>query len=1134
MPRPRPPSFRRPAHTRVQSSSPLESSSSTFSDPDPRPYGAAFALRSSPIDSPLEEDLDLELPAHLTSALRKTSLQHHRPSLAARSITEPHWGDTKDGRSGDENQDLVTSTSRPRPQSMSSDTTFNRPSWEVAAARRRYLRSDTVAESQSSEHASSSHESDVDRHDDQTAVSSPTFDKEWMGGLDRNELEDLLSQANAVIQERERDLGIAAAIGQALLQKNISLRSKHVGVMNQLDDSIGYDEENTPPVVDVPTRRSSSPSSAGQSHGYFFGDHGSHAAGPATPPGHRRPLCQVSNTSRTNGFPGMSPQTNSLVLSRPISPAHSKAESAQSGHHRRQKSAQTTATQRQLTSLSAQNEALLSRLTELQLEAEDARRDGSRKLRQLNRELQGLQAELQAATSRNDELEQTGRRSSGSQWKRRQGEAMVARQEASPEKPQRHSRESTRSSIHLSASASFGSMPNISDGIDAILARTGEEATSRQRAVVRRLLAKVRELEETNATLQQSKEERDTLLGDALKQGVKISNEYDALLVAHQTQAAVATTDTAASEETLTSADHLPSRSRALGNRVQVEGRRTVRTALRQHAVGNGSSGRSLRKGSLPSDFLPQEGDYWLPQSNTNSSLSSILSGSSVDDSNIHPPRRSRSAQGLRRPRILITPSMEDLAAKNREHAEVWPSPTLAASSLDPSDAKRIARKQSQESLGRRSIRHRQDSTSSIASLTQTELGNDNAHKFTSLGSELDFASRGVVDHYGPPTMDGETAVERPSHSISRPHLKSTASMDSLRSEAVSDIANVRWPESQKAGKTRHQSVAPRRLIMPKGEVPASKADLIRYTQPDEGEEDYSSEYEEDYDDQYTLGRLRDQQEPREEDYTFLNRIARREAVLWADDEDYGLPIKESEARRLGLLTGRGSRPPPRRLLGSTRLRTGWLGWTSVLTSTTDALTSQRGDKARESLAIMDAEQIRLEEREQAFLRAKYHRARRDRGFEDYMTDEEDVNDTQDHFRSGDVALRHTQAPGPSSRSRSHDDKDKAFTTTKPPQSLVRSNSNRKPRPLVSLATFQDVTAWASLVFVLIVAFFVSASRGELSPRRILGTSSGSNARARDERGSRKGREERKEQESERRRRERGEISRLREGRPAY
>ena len=67
--------------------------------------------------------------------------------------------------------------------------------------------------------------------------SSLSMDQEWVGNLGRDELESMLMDAKRIIKERERELGIAAAIGKALLEKNISLRSKHTGLANRLASS---------------------------------------------------------------------------------------------------------------------------------------------------------------------------------------------------------------------------------------------------------------------------------------------------------------------------------------------------------------------------------------------------------------------------------------------------------------------------------------------------------------------------------------------------------------------------------------------------------------------------------------------------------------------------------------------------------------------------------------------------------------------------------------------------------------------------------------------------------------------------------------------------------------------------------
>ncbi|WAQ84702.1 hypothetical protein PtA15_5A275 [Puccinia triticina] len=64
----------------------------------------------------------------------------------------------------------------------------------------------------------------AEKEDEEQQPNSITH--EWVGAKTREELESLLLAADRVIRERERDLGIAAAIGQSLLQSNIALRGR--------------------------------------------------------------------------------------------------------------------------------------------------------------------------------------------------------------------------------------------------------------------------------------------------------------------------------------------------------------------------------------------------------------------------------------------------------------------------------------------------------------------------------------------------------------------------------------------------------------------------------------------------------------------------------------------------------------------------------------------------------------------------------------------------------------------------------------------------------------------------------------------------------------------------------------------
>lgn len=275
--------------------------------------------------------------------------------------------------------------------------------------------------------------------------------EDWVGGLPREELEAMLLRATKVIRARERDLGLAASIGKALLEKNLTLRTKHEGIMRQLDHrdtSLEMDgdqsQDGTPPLgFDDDT-----PSTSGRpsvqhdalitpmagSMSINTDDYFSQLAEERKPPfSHQQDLFSLDQ------FPG-SPQKDGLIPSQPTSPGGSSVphqtlmQATLPPSHSRflHLQIQSAEAERQLSLLEEQNDALVSRLADLQAETEQQRKEGSRKLHTLDTELEALRNELDELHARNAELEDAnGRRfgekegegsstrSRGKGWRRR-------------------------------------------------------------------------------------------------------------------------------------------------------------------------------------------------------------------------------------------------------------------------------------------------------------------------------------------------------------------------------------------------------------------------------------------------------------------------------------------------------------------------------------------------------------------------------------------------------------------------------------------------------------------------------------------------------------------------------------------
>ncbi|PWN20229.1 hypothetical protein BCV69DRAFT_203507 [Microstroma glucosiphilum] len=1298
-PRPRPPragtrsrSYLKSRDTNVMSpSSPTANIDEKAFPPQPQePTVACHALGAA---IQLDQDLDLDLPPGLTAALSSTDRWGRTsPSLLSptgeadlRSSPDAYNG-PKWGRGSRSPLSRTRSPTQPgSSENLRSSTPPLRTSSPLAPASsaRRGSQADMLTETLNV----------VAHQQPQQTDADDELDRAWLGGLPREELEALLFQANAVIQERERDLGIAAAIGQALLQKNTSLRRKHEEVMDRFHatmeageadedeetENAGHAREDadisdppmySPPNVNLaPEGTTSSTDDTPMPTPTHASDYFQYAAVPehgsaSTSQLPRSPSASSTSSSKypeSSAFAHMVPSTSGLISSTPQSPAGSTRYSASvvspgsQSHYRQRHQAVISAsmTQKQLSALSAQNETLLAQVAELQAEAEDAKKDGSKRLRKLNREIKGLQEELESVTERNVELELS--KTPKKAWSRR-GEP-TGRESTSPTAISSQNQSPTEAShrpasLHLSTSSE-----SLSSTLHALLKESpGSEATSgAEKSLVARLLAKVKELEQTNAALEQARRERDGRLGAALREGVKITDEYDAVLHLHESEMSFALsggrdddelTDDAnsvASPSSLTSPHQVGGSSsrRALGNRWQVETRRTVRKALRRQRTAEEIWG--------PQGHFAHDG---LPASTTDSTLSSMRSNSTTSSpfSSPRKPRRQRSALSMNRPRILITPSMEDLAAKRKEQAEGWvdrdeeadhpnvydglasPIQPPRSNSLDPSDAHTIVKRASDEAL--RAMRQRQaEEDEGRASTPVQSPGSPAWHShateralrrrassaehsvassssrrphrvlMTSLGSELG-SVLGDNDMDNDPTGDvtntsllrlyyenaspsrtrsadltltsaygalSPTEASAPAHLSIRPQLKMQPSTESI---AVSDIADLRY---EKPGQDEPSLNGQPRLMLLKGsphDARSVDSQLTNRVLAREGgwfngsvatvgggkgrasEEDHI----------VSSGALRDRLEPREEQYSLLERVIQDQPVIWADDEDYGVPLKESEARRLGLLA---AATPVLGISRRSTLTRGLLDWAG-LSSAQDKRKKSGATQARNASMILSSEQLEEEERREALLRAKYHRALQARGFEssregddlveeygaDHIGDdslEQEIEERawaissaryakeQGQSNAGEVPRRRRTGGGRAgpqvyhphsihlsrrgSRTSLLDEDEEVLDEsrvpdTNPAESLMPSSgsstlirrrphrgtsttagrstseSSRGRSPAISLdaglATLNEVVAWASLVCVLIVAFFVSASRGELSPRRILGTGGGS------------------------------------------
>ncbi|CAD6946695.1 unnamed protein product [Tilletia controversa] len=904
------------------------------------------------------------------------------------------------------------------------------------------------------------------------------IDADHIGGLSREELEQLLVAANRKIMERERDIAIAAQIGRTLVEKHDSIKSKHDHILRALVTSnprggiaLGEDDiDMRPPRYTPPSNDSTD----------YFGNQ------------------QQATTSSSSSCAESSFERRST---------DSASSSSRLSHRKSLGTAASVYMQQQLEELEVRNDDLYVEVEALRTKAEQNKRQDSERLRNIQREMEALKAELSMAYTRNAELEEVARKEDERKqlygtdaWKKR-----VHGPTASQRKSQEWWKDATAQpspikilvqrsynghddSNELTNDDSLGDMSwnsahsmarhgdgdedddgaqdenpagerdddDDDDGNPHHQRNTGDlgadmstvsqqQQDDHERALVAQLLAKVRELEEANAAISARAKEFGDRAGRAFEQGERIKDGYEAVESASRMElddeneegevdgqqgleegsAAAATRGGrggAGAGEGLTMGDtslsmkgDSPSsnhhalllRRRAPGNRYAIEGRRTVRSAIRREKAAlaellaqasTPGGGESVVTPSAQTLAQPQTVMRTMANSVSINSISSFdsslgsLRASGSESSFMHPhhsgsgnnsvqggsSQRSspnvlktrKSALMLSRPKIRITPSCEDMAAAREEEARQkqggWEDEPMRAGAEDESmdvlpplvgggmgmpssrSLRRIAsdgsllgngsddagsfttsrRRSSVTSSRRRSREQQADAdqmtpSSSFDALAfmpshaslDSELSGLNA---LTLGSEL-----GGSD--GSPLGSQRLAVQPSGSSIAssapttplkyrRPRRTQSSATLSVNSGAMddedglSDIAELRFsvhgsPGSELAMDTFGLTPSPSRVDFSQ-ELTVMNGNLEQKLQLDaspasdgvwRGEEPI-----------VPRGALRDGEMTQYAAYDLLERAADHHPVSWADDEDFGRPITEGEARRLNLLLDDG------------------------------------------------------------------------------------------------------------------------------------------------------------------------------------------------------------------------------------
>ncbi|MCO5565522.1 hypothetical protein L7F22_019196 [Adiantum nelumboides] len=947
-----------------------------------------------------ERDLDLDLPSDLTEALEKS--MQRRPRRSNTSSNKENVDPFDHSQEGKKTAQI---------KDFSNQCTQGKA--DIDSDADRLVHSfDHTAEKESKVH----HRSTISIDSQNTGSGSDaSIDENWIGDLSREELEKLLFESRQIIKEREKDLGIAAAIGKALLEKNISLRNRHEGIvsrfssMNSMERIIAdqSNDVNTPlPRYSPPhsdsinafdnqseiDQRTPRPGEMPQSgSGYFQGMS-------ASPSAKRMANVQRSESviEELEERQLWTSSGNHFVPSRPASPHNTSfADSSLS-------SISASETHRRLELISQQNDDLLEQISQLHAESEDAKREGGKRQKRLIREIDGLRAELEAAQIRTIELErnaemqkkalETGQEQVKKQPWRRRGKMpwqSPGSKDKKAENDGNNQIETNEKNVHSERSDTLGE-----DGKDAdTLSLTGQSESSMslsgktrlqtdgERAIVSQLMAKVKELEEINVSLIKDAHERDGRIGRFLEDSERLRDMYDAV-----ESEAVSNLSAEPSMQDLTimgqettpissaAASPIARKRRAPGNRHLIENRRTVRAAM--------------------------QNDYEMrsPNAQLVDFFDDSLNNSSVDSS----PVKGRPSRRMLRPRILITPSCEDLHARSEndrvagwediENERTRPHGQMTKSNSDPTLYEDQSLSPDQKT--RKGLMHRS---------SESHLGSISSHNLQrSLGSELGsmYDDRDEEDEDDDaPQQDGEEDSRslRGLYSNERRKgktLSKAASQTSLRSmsEAGSDIADLKWSNGSTWTLRTEYDLPEIDSVQYKAITPAPKQELAiipthqslsRIAARADGEW-----YENVTQSLLPRGSLRNDTETSHDNYSLLEKLTKSVPVHWADDEDFGQPITEREAINLGLLEGKRGR---NRLGSSSRTARGMLSWIKPLRSkarkaedemnTTTTISSKRQIETAE-----DVERRRALDR---LLRAKRNAALQDRVLAGQMSEEE-------------------------------------------------------------------------------------------------------------------------------------------------
>ncbi|GAA97292.1 uncharacterized protein L969DRAFT_91862 [Mixia osmundae IAM 14324] len=247
-------------------------------------------------------------------------------------------------------------------------------------------------------------------HSDPTQDDPPVM-QDWIGGKTREELEGLLLEADRVIRMREQELIISASIGKSLLDNNADLKAKHDALLNKITSAPSSQagtlsgrstslSHTTETGLTSPSKRQFGTEIDTNVIVNAF-THSQPSAKSERDPQEDPLATPLSRTSQSR-YVSRKPSHISLRsnASDPYGVPISPSSSSTPGHIRILPTSPSA-----LNKLSEDNDELAHKLEELEAETHKADLMGRKKLRRLDKELANLKRELEEALEKNDELE---------------------------------------------------------------------------------------------------------------------------------------------------------------------------------------------------------------------------------------------------------------------------------------------------------------------------------------------------------------------------------------------------------------------------------------------------------------------------------------------------------------------------------------------------------------------------------------------------------------------------------------------------------------------------------------------------------------------------------------------------------